>query len=79
MLYLDYSRESMTTGSPTNTVDARTWKRSTSCVKFNVAVHEEVPRRCDRGGRVDRLARRVASDLRRRTRFHLQVEHGLDE
>ena len=42
-------------------------------------VYARAPRRRHHRRGIDRLARRLAADVRRRTRLRLQVEHGVDE
>ena len=73
MLYLDYSRED---GEwIPNRYGGRENLESIDFLRdFNISVHEN-----HGGGRVDRVARRFPPNVRRWSRFHLQVEHGMDE
>ena len=64
-------------GFPTALAGTRIWTRSRSCANSTRRLCALSWRHYGRRG-VDRLAGRVASDVRRRTRLRLQMEHGLD-
>ena len=78
MLYLDYSRKA---GEwVPNRFGGRENLEAIEFLKaFNAACYARHPRRHDNRRGVDRVARSFQAGLRRRARFRIQVEHGVDE
>ncbi|VTP81823.1 1,4-alpha-glucan branching enzyme GlgB [Leclercia adecarboxylata] len=76
MIYRDYSRKEGS-GSLTNSVAGKTWKRSSSCATPTAFSGNRL-RRGDNGGRVHGLPGRLSPTVDGRPRLLVQVEPRLD-
>ena len=79
MLYLDFSKQAGRLGAEQVRRHARTSTRSISCAQLNALTHGEHPGSITVAEESTSFPGVTPPDAPRRPRFHLQVEHGLDE